>query len=449
MTDADPDGNNTLAQILILLALTGVNAFFAGAEMAIVSVNKNKINMLADDGNKKAQMIQKLIDEPTKFLSTIQVAITLSGFFASASAATGISKTFQSFLEMIHIPYAEKISFVLVTIILSYFTLVFGELVPKRIALQKAEGFSMFTVKPIVAVAKIASPFIKLLTFSTNLFLKILGMKTENLEEEVSKEEIKSLVEQGKENGVFNNIEQEMINSIFEFDNTLAREVMTPRINVFAIDISDPMEEYLDELLEIKYSRIPVYEDEVDNVIGVLYIKDFMREARKKGFENVDIRSILTKPYLIHESKNIDELFREMQQNHKYIAIIIDEYGEFSGIVTIEDLVEEIMGEIHDEYDKCDPKIKKIDEDTYIIDGLVTIDELNHKLNLNIKSEYFDTVSGLLIDYIGRIPKEDERTKIEFDNLVFQLEKVTEKRIDKVRLHIIDTKEIENEESAS
>ncbi|BCN28824.1 hemolysin family protein [Anaeromicropila herbilytica] len=436
MDDPDPDTNNIFTQILVLAGLTLVNAFFAGAEMATVSVNKNKINMMAEEGNKKAKLILKLLEEPTKFLSTIQVAITLSGFFASASAATGISKMLAQSLKFLHFDYTDELSFVAVTIILSYFTLVFGELVPKRIALQKAETFSLFCIRPINFVSKVASPFIKLLTFSTNVTLKILGMKSENLEEEISKEEIKSLVEQGKEQGVFNKIEQEMINSIFEFDDKLAREIMTPRINVFAIDITEPVDDYIEELFTVTYSRIPVYEEEIDNIIGVLYIKDFFREARKVGYENIDIRSILHKPYLVPESKNIDELFKEMQHKKKYFAILIDEYGEFSGIVTIEDLVEEIMGDIEDEYDKNGPQIEKMDDSTYLIDGLINVDEINSKLDLEIESENYDTISGLLIDTIGEIPKEGDTRKIEVDNLIFELVSVKEKRIDKVKLYL-------------
>ena len=434
--DSDPGGNNLLIQILVLIVLTLINAFFAGAEMAMVSVNKNKINMLAEKGDRRAALILHLLDEPTKFLSTIQVAITLASFFASASAATGISGKFAVALKEIHVPYSGQVAFVSITIILSYFTLVFGELVPKRVALQKAEVFSMFAVKPIHMVSRIASPFIRLLTISTNVTLKIFGMKAENLEEEISKEEIKSLVEQGKEQGVFNKIEQDMINSIFEFDDKLAREIMTPRINVFAIDISEPREEYMEDLFSVSFSRIPVYEEEIDNIIGVLHIKDYYRTAKRVGYENVDIRSILHKPYLVPESKNIDELFREMQHQKKYFAILINEYGEFTGIVSIEDLVEEIMGDIEDEYDKSGPQIIKENDHLYLLDGMVTIDELNSKLNMEIESENFDTVSGFLIDLLGIIPQEDDKRRVEVGNLVFEILSVKEKRIEKLKLYI-------------
>ena len=272
--------------------------------------------------------------------------------------------------------------------------------------------------------------------------MKIFGLKSENLEEEISKEEIKSLVEQGKEQGVFNKIEQDMINSIFEFDDKLAREIMTPRINVFAIDISEPLESYIDDLFRVTFSRIPVYDEEFDNIIGVLYIKDYYREARKVGYENVDIRSILHPAYLVPESKNIDELFREMQHQKKYFTILINEYGEVAGIVSIEDLVEEIMGDIEDEYDKKGPKILAVDEKTYVIDGLITVDEINSKLNLELESENFDTISGLLIDTLGFIPQETDKSTVNIDDVSFDIMSIKENRIEQLRLHLPD-KEIE------
>lgn len=434
--DADPDGDSISMQILLLLILTLINGFFSCAEMAMVSVNKNKIKKLADGGNKKAILVQKFHDEPTKFLSTIQVAITLAGFFSSASAATGLSDPLARWLTTRQVPYSGQISLITVTLVLSFFTLVFGELVPKRIAMHNPEAISMFSVKPIRTVSKVAYPFIRLLTGTTNLVMKIFGNENDNVQDMISREEIKSLVEEGQARGVINKKEKEMIDSIIEFDDTLAKEVMTPRINVFAIDILEPMEDYLDELLEVKYSRIPVYEDDVDNVIGVLYMKDFMREAIKKGFDKIDIRSIMNKPFLVPDSKNIDELFKEMQISKTQIAILIDEYGGFSGIVTLEDLVEEVMGDIDDEYDNNAPKIKKIDNSTYLIDGMIPIDELNYKLELNISSENFETISGLLIDTLGEIPRDHEDRTIELDGLVFKIESVKKKRIDRVKLYI-------------
>ena len=248
--DETPGTTNVISQLLFLLILTIANAFFAGAEMATVSVNKNKIKMLAENGNKNAQLLQELLKEPTKFLSTIQVAITLSGFLASASAATSFSAPLDILMTKLGIPYGETIAIIIVTVVLSFFTLVFGELVPKRIALQKAEAISLFTVKPVLFISRLTSPFIKLLSFSTGLVLQVLGMKAENLEENISKEEIKSMVEAGQANGVFNETEKEMINSIFEFDDILASEIMIPRTDVYSIDIDASISEYLDELLE-------------------------------------------------------------------------------------------------------------------------------------------------------------------------------------------------------
>lgn len=438
MTDPDPTGQSILLQILFLIILTAVNAFFACAEMAIVSVSKSKINMLAEEDNKKALLVQKLLKEPTKFLSTIQVAITLAGFFASAVAATGISERLSVFLSQYNIPYEHQISIIVITIILSYFTLVFGELIPKRIALQKAEKISLFTVKPVIVVSKIASPFIRLLSSSTRLVLRMLGMHNEALEEKVSEEEIRSMIETGQEAGVFNEYEKNLIESIFEFDDILAKEIMTSRTNVYAIDINDPLGEYIDELLVTRHSRIPVYDDEIDNIIGILYMKDYFLEARKVGFENVNIRPILHKPYFVPESKNIDELFKELQQSRQYLAVLIDEYGGFSGIVTIEDLVEEVMGPINDMGDLKESSIEKIDSQTYLLNGLIYIDDINDELDLNIVSENHDTLSGFLLDMIGVIPEEDDRRIIKFDNLEFEIMEIKEKRIVKTKLKILD-----------
>ncbi len=443
MDDSDP--GNMFGEIMILVILTLINAFFSCAEMAMVSANKSKIKRYAEEGNKRAKLVVKFNEEPTKFLSTIQVAITLAGFFSSASAASGLSSPLGQWLSAQQIPYGGQISLVVVTLILSYFTLVFGELVPKKIALQKPEAISMFCVKPIKAVSKIAYPFIKLLTFSTNLVTLPFGIKEGNTEEILSREELISLVNEGQAHGVLNKKEKEMINSIMEFDETIAKEIMTPRINVFAIDLAAPKEEYLEELMKTKYTRIPVYEEEIDNIIGILYLKDFLKEVVRVGYKNVNVRAIMKKPYLVPESKIIKDLFRELQQSKKHIAVLIDEYGGFAGIVTMEDLVEEVMGDIEDEYDPTSFKIKKIDDSTFIVDGMTTIDELNAKLDLDLYSENYDTISGYLIDHMGSIPQEDDESTIEIKHMVFKLESVKNKRIDKVKLYI-GVKEEEEEE---
>ena len=432
----DPEPMSLVSQFILILVLTLLNAFFASAEMAIVSVNRNRIKMLADDGNKKASLLVDLLEEPNKFLSTIQVGITLAGFFSSASAATGISEVIGASLSQLGIPYAQSISLVVITIILSYFTLVFGELVPKRIALQKSEQMAMLSVRPIVFVFKFAKPFVKLLSLSTNVLLRVIGMSDTDLEEKVSREEIKSLVDAGEEYGVINQIEKEMINSIFDFDDKLAKEVMTPRTEVYMINIKLPLS--IEELLEENYSRIPVYEGDMDNIIGILYLKDFLHEAYQVGFENVDIKKLLHRPYFVPECKNIDQLFKELQKSKNHLAVLIDEYGGFSGIVTIEDLIEEVMGDINDEYDDDDPVIRKIDNDTYIVNGLISIKELNDKLHLNLdeETEDYDTLGGFLINQIDYIPSETEECMVEYENLLFKVECVKDKRIEMVKIHI-------------
>lgn len=346
----DPLEDGILPQLILIVTLIIMNAFFASAEMAVVSVNRNKIKRLSEDGNKKANLVERLLDEPTEFLSTIQVGITLAGFFSSASAATGLVDDFKIVLDRFAIPYSSQIALVLITIILSFFTLVFGELVPKQIALRKAEAVAMVTVRPILFISKITIPFVKLLSFTTSLITKILGLNKEE-EEVVSEEEIRTMIETSHEQGGINEYEQEMIESIFEFNNKSARDIMTPRKYVFLLDINDSIEEHLEEIIENNYSRIPVYEENEDNIIGVLYIKDLFAKAYRIGFTNLEIKSLLHEPHFINETKTVDKLFRELQSSNKYFAILIDEFGGFSGIVTMEDLVEEVMGNISDEYD--------------------------------------------------------------------------------------------------
>ena len=437
--DAGPESSITL-QVVLIVVLTLINAFFAAGEMAIVSVNKNKIRRLSEEGNKKAKLVEKLLDQPTNFLSTIQVAITLAGFFNSASAATGISVSLANILRNWSIPYSDTIAVVLITILISFITLIFGELVPKRIALQKAEWYSMFCVKPILIISKIASPFIKILSWSTKFILKLFGMSDENVEESLSREEIRSMVESGQETGVINEIETDMINNIFEFDESLALNIMTPRTEVYCIDINDPLSENIDQMMTMQYTRIPVYDDSIDNIIGILNMKDFSIEARKVGFDNVDIKKILRKPYFVLETKNTDDLFKELQEDHQHIAILVDEYGGFSGIVTVEDLIEEIMGEIEDEYDLDDePKLQKIDDYNYIIDGNYLIENLDDQLDLKLNNINHDTISGFVIHLLGEIPSDNQERTVTYKNLTFKITGVKNNRITKIKL-LIDKK---------
>ena len=428
--DADPAGNTIIFDLLLLLFFTLMNAYFAGAEMAVVSVNKNRIRSLAEEGNKKAKVIEGLFEDSTKFLSTIQVAITFAGFYSSASAASSISPVLGTWMSNLGIPYSGAIAHNGVTLLLMFFNLVFGELVPKRIALQKAEAFSMMTVMPIHYISIILSPFIKLLSVSTKLVLKILRMKTEDQEEAVTEEEIKALLKMGNESGTFDDDEREMIDSVFAFDDRTAREVMVPRRDVVTIDINEPFEELIDEILETRHNRIPVYEENIDNIIGVLHVKDVM----------------IDEPFFVPETKEADELFRTMQEARHHMAILVDEYGGFSGIVTIEDLVEEIMGDINEEYEEVVPEIEAVSEDEYRLDGGILIDDLNEELGLKLETENYDTLSGYLIEKLGHIPAKEDRDVIEEDNLVFSVEEVKDNRISRVRLKILPKQEAEDED---
>lgn len=432
--DSDPEGNTVLFQLLLLLFFTLINAFFAGAEMAVVSVNKNKIRSLAEAGNKKAVVIQSLFEDSTKFLSTIQVAITFAGFYSSASAAAGIAPALAQWLEKFNIPYSVVIASNGVTLLLMFFNLVFGELVPKRIALQKAEAFCMVTVMPVYYISKLLSPFIKLLSISTKTVLKLLRMKTEDQEEAVTEEEIKALLKMGNEHGALEDGAQEMINSIFSFDDRSAREVMVPRRDVFVLDVEEPFASLVDEIFESRYSKIPVYEGNIDNIIGILYIKDLLIEVRRNGWDTLDIRKLLRTPCFVPDTKDADELFRELQRKRQHMSVLIDEYGGFSGIVTIEDLVEQIMGEISEEYEDVVEEIVVLSENEYMLDGGVSVADLNEELGLCLETENYDTLSGYLIEQLGYIPEKGSQEMVCIDNLEFIIDELKGNRICKVHL---------------
>lgn len=435
----DDPGSPILTQLIIIAILTLINAFFAAAEMAMVSVDKNQFSSQAEDGDKKAQRVLTLLSEPSRFLSTIQVGITLAGFFNSASAAIGLSGHLSAFLMRFGIPFASDLGFILITIILSYITLVFGELVPKRVALQNPERFAKLSIGVIAAIAAFLGPVVRFLSFSTNLTLRILGVDLSSIEEKVSREEIRSLIEVGQEQGVINPVEREMIDSVISFDDKQAEEIMTARTEVFMIDIEDPLDTYVSDLLNLKFSRIPVYEDNPDNIIGVLYLKDFFAEAyRKQSFTDVNIRGLLRPAFFVPERKNINDMFTEMQDDRRHMALLIDEYGGFSGVVTMEDLIEEIMGDIDDEYDHDEPDISQISDNVYQVNGSLSIKEFNNETHADIDedSDDYDTVGGFIISQLDYIPRDGERPTVEYDNLVFNILRVEDKRIREVRVEI-------------
>ena len=403
--DVDPGAGSIAYQLTVLVILTLINAFFSGSEMAVVSVNKNRIHRLAEEGNKKAALVEKVSEDSSKFLSTIQVAITLAGFASSAFAANSISQVLAAVLAQRGVSYTLSLALsnVVITILLAYFNIVIGELVPKRIALLYAEQYSMMCIRIIYIISKIISPVLFLLSASTNGLLRLLGLYHDDLEQNVSEEEIKSLLETGTETGVFNDIEKEMITSIFSFDDKRVREVMVQRQDMVAVDPNDSVNEYIDEILLSKHSRIPVYEENIDNIIGVLSMKDFAIKAKEVGnFYDVDVRSLLKPVFFASENMKTDAVFREMQQKSQKVAIIVDEYGGVSGMITMEDLVEEIVGDMYEDDEEVEIPIRKLDKDSYEIMGSALLSEMNEELHMHIHSDC-DTLSGYLTELLDRI----------------------------------------------
>lgn len=423
-------------QILILIVLIGVNAFFAASEIAFISLNDNKIEKQAKEGDKKAKQIEKMLEAPSKFLATIQIGITLAGFLSSAFASDAFASKLAPILNNV-IPIGigvwQSISIIIITIILSFFTLIFGELVPKRLAMKNYEKIAYGSIGVIRAISIATAPFVKLLTVTTNAISKIFGV-TENDEEIVTEEEIKMMVDQGEEKGTIEEEEKELINNVFEFNDITVSEIMTHRTDMFAVDINMGAEELLDEIKkdDCKHSRIPVYDETIDEIKGVLYVKDLLMNINKKTFK---IKNIMKEAYFVSQNKLINELFRELQKNKKQIAIIVDEYGGTAGLITMEDILEEIFGDIYDEYDEIEQEYEKIDDKTYIISGSMPIYDVNKLLNANIPEGDYDTLSGYLQEELGRIPKDDEKdTIIETKELIFKIEEYEDKRILKVKV---------------
>ena len=437
--DVDPGAGSIPYQLTVLVVLTLINAFFSGSEMAVVSVNKNEIHRLAEEGNKKAALVEKVSEDSTKFLSTIQVAITLAGFASSAFAANSISQVLASTLAQkgINVSLSLAISNVVITLLLAYFNLVIGELVPKRIALLYAEKYSQMCIRLIYILSKLISPVLFLLSASTNGLLKLLGLYHDELEQDVSEEEIKSMLETGTETGVFNDIEKEMITSIFSFDDKRVREVMVQRQDMVAVDLNDPVNEYIDEILLSKHSRIPVYEENIDNVIGILSMKDFAIKAKEKGsFYDVDVRSLLKPVFFASENMKTDAVFKEMQQKSQKVAIIVDEYGGVSGMLTMEDLVEEIVGDIYEDDEEIEIPIRRVDRDTYELMGSALLSEVNEELHMHIHSDC-DTMSGYLIELLDRIPvPEDCPIDVEDEEASYRILDVKDRVITRVSLHL-------------
>ena len=319
--------------------------------------------------------------------------------------------------------------------------IIFGQYFPHKVALQHAEGITNRNEKIVNAISVLFSPLTALLMFITNIFLKIFRQETQVEEEIFSEEEVLSLIQAGKESGVLKEEGSKMINSIFAFDDKLAYEIMTPRTDVFSIDIEDPIDEYLEDLMKLRHSRIPVCKGDSDNILGILHIKDYLIKARETSYEEVDIQSILRKAYFVPDTKNIDSLFFELQKTKQQIAILIDEYGGFSGIVTVEDIIEQVMGNIDDEYDEEEEIIDKINDNLYLVDGDVSLDDFDEALGIELESDTSETIGGFILDILGEIPDENDIGRVvEFEDYKFKIMSIKERRIERIKVYMPENK---------
>lgn len=423
-----------LSQIVFLIILILVNGYFAASEIAFISLNDAKIAKQAKQGNKKAKQILKMLENPSGFLATIQIGITLAGFLSSAFAsdafASRLAPILNQWIPSITIGVWQSISIVVITIILSFFTLVFGELIPKRLAMKHYEKIAYATIRVIRGIYIVTIPFVKLLTFSTNIISKLFGV-SEKDEEVVTEEEIKMMVDEGEEKGSIKEEEKNLINNVFEFNDITVSEIMTHRTDIYAIEINQNLNELIEELDEYKYSRIPVYEGTVDEIKGILYLKDLLKYVKSK--KNIKLKTIIHPAYFVAQSKPINEVFKELQKRHNQMAIILDEYGGTAGLVTMEDILEELVGDIFDEYDEIEKEYETIDDNTYLISGSVTINDLSKILNINIPEGDYETLSGYLQDMLGRIPEDKEKPIIETKEVTYKIEEYEDKRILKVK----------------
>lgn len=433
----DPD---VLLKLLFLVVLIAINALFAASEIAIISLNDNKIKKMAEEGHKKAKQIVKLTKEPSKFLATIQVGVTLSGFLASAVAAEAFSDPLTNWIvslnpDVLEASVVSGVVLIVLTIILSYFTLVFGELVPKRLAMQKPEPIAMMVIGILTFVEKFTRPFVNFLTFSMNIIIKLCGGDPNAQGEEVTEEEIRMMVDIGEEKGTIECTEKEMIENVFDFNNTAVSEAMTHRKDIISIPLDSSLEHILDTIENEKFTRFPVYEDDIDNIIGMIHAKDVIKYISGKADKEFKVDDVLRQIYYVPESKKTDETFRELQKNKMYMAVVIDEYGGTSGIVTMEDLMEEIVGNIFDEYDGEETsEFEVIDETTQMVDGTVSLLDVAKKFNKALPTDDYDTLGGFIMGHLGIVPEDNERPEFEFNGLLFKVEEVDEKRITKVKI---------------
>lgn len=442
------------AQLLLQAVLILVNAFFAATELAVISLSPAKLRKLQEEGDKSAPKLLKLVEEPSGFLSTIQVGITMAGYLGSAFAAENFSGYLVSWItdglgfRAIPAGVLNAVAIVLITIILAYFTLILGELVPKRIAMQKSYQVAKFACGVVSGLSVVMRPIIWFLSKSTNLVLRLLRLKTEAEEESVTEDEIRMMVDLGGQKGVIDSDERQWVQNVFEFGDTSVREAMTPRGDVHALSLDASDGDVIRAIRESGHSRFPVYEDTIDTVAGVLNARDFLLD-RQSGGEK-PLRELLRPAYFVPETIHADHLFKEMQKEKVHLAVVVDEYGGTEGVIALEDLMEEIFGNIYDEFDPAEaPDIQPVEDGVWRVSGSAPIGDLNSALELKLpESDDYDTLGGLIVTCLNAIPKDGEEPCVEFPGASLHVEKIEDHRIESVLVKKQDGREPAGEEEA-
>jgi putative hemolysin len=404
-------------QLISLILLIVLSSFFSMSETALMSINKIKLKHMVDKKVPKSKLVESLIEDPNKLLGAILIGNNIVNIAASSLATVIATKIF------------KNSGIAISTGIMTILVLIFGEITPKSIAKQKSEQVSLMVAKPIKLTVIIFRPFVYIFTNISHVFIKLFGADPDATEPFIT-EELKTMVDVSEESGVLENIEKEMIFNIFDFADLQIKDVMVQRVDISAIDSEATYDEVMDEIKSKQFSRIPVYSETIDNIIGIINVKDFVMVENIR--EDFSIDKYMREAYYTFEFKKIIEVFKEMKKTRNHIAIVLDEYGGTVGLVTIEDLLEEIVGEIEDEYDTENNSIKFIKDNEYIVDGSTRIHDIAELLNVNIDLEEFDSVGGLMIGKLGRIPEEKEKTEI--NNITFIAEEVGKNRIKKIRL---------------
>ncbi len=416
-----------LQPLILLIVLILLNAIFASAEIAVISMNASKLKMMASEGNKKAERLLKLTDQPACFLATIQVAITLAGLLQSAFAAENFAEPLVSFLIGIGVKIdadiLKTVSIVVITLILAYFNLVFGELVPKRIAMKKSESLALGMANMLYAVSKVSAPVVWLLTASTNMVVRLFGINPNETDEIVTEEEIRMMLNEGNIQGTIGEEENEMIQNVFELNDTHVREICTHRREIVSLDLDDSDEEWAEIIRDNRHTFYPVYSQNPDDIIGVLDTRDYFRTDDKSKEHLLQVA--VSEPFFVHESMTASVLFEQMKERRDYFAVIIDEYGTLSGIVTLHDLIESLVGDIYEEEDPIeeDPIIKLSDTE-WKIQGMAALDDVEKALNKKFDMDEYDTFNGYVCDKLDRVPNDGETVTFEADDLIIQILKV-------------------------